>query len=165
MPDDLAPTVNRLIEAIATRLDEGKELPPSWFLIHRELRTVLPLVIPFNSAQEKYAAADKVRAMAYKMQCDCVIFVCEGWGLAHASPERYEQILASGGQIRDQPDAVDVILLNIETHDSLWMAQPKVTVRGKRRLLGPIEYMAGPELHALGAMQHYLPPKPGTTVQ
>lgn len=165
LPEAIAPFVRSAVKAIAMQLDEGKEVLPTWFLINREIGSMAPLVIPFENPEQKYCAAEMARHAAYQLQCDCVVFFCESWGLKTPTRERFEEIRAAGGQIRNEPDAYDCMLISIETYDGVWAAYPAVTTRGKHRILGPIEYMGGPDLMAAGTMSNYLPPKPGTTVQ
>lgn len=162
LPEDLVPLVAHALESVTERLDEGKDVPPTWFLINRELRAVLPLVIPFGNYEEKCRAAETVRALAYKMQCDCVIFFCEGWGLTRPNAEQAKRV-AETGSVRDEPDAVDILMVNVETYEGAWAAQPRVFEKGTRHELGPIELLDGGTL--MGRMSNWLPPKPGTTMQ
>lgn len=161
LPADIAELIETALQDARKWLHAGKQVPPTWFLLNRELGAMMPLPLPFRTAAEKHRAAQLVRDLAAKMSCDCVVFICEGWGLSRVDVATAER-LGRTGQVKDEPGAVDVLLVNVETYEGDWWAQPQVTTQGKERRLAPVVFRT--MSIAAGNMVGYLPPKPGTAV-
>jgi hypothetical protein len=167
LPVDVAVLLNDILDLVRETLDTGKAIIPTWFVVSRELRGVQAVPVPpFHNDRQKAIAGRMIREMIAMMQTalpiDCVVFICEGWGVTRKNDEAARN-LRETGNVRDEPDAVDVIMISIETYDGSWMAQPQVFQKDKRRELGPIELLDGEGF--IGRMTSWLPPKPGTTRQ
>lgn len=166
LPPDVAALLDGILEGIRSFLDKGETIIPTWFIASREMGAMHPVPVPFRNDRQKDIAARAIRELVSMMQqvtpIDCVAFICEGWGLTTQNDERGQR-LRETGNIRDEPDAVDIIMINIETYEGVWAAQPQVFQRDDRRELGPIEIRCFE--HFEGRMSNWLPPKPGTTRQ
>lgn len=159
LPDDLTLLLDALVESARETLAQGKQVPPTWFLINREIGSMMPLVMPFRDDNEKRAAANLVRATIKRAGCDCVVFVCEGWAKSMNRDDPNWDRINRTGNVRDEAGRIDVLMINVETYDGFWGAMPEVSEKGHRRELAPVEYKPSEQM---GAMSNFLPPKPGT---
>ena len=165
LPPDVASLLDGILDGVREFLDAGEAIIPTWFLAVREAGYCHPVPIPFRNENQKALAARAVRELIVMMQAamplDCVVFICEGWGVTRRNDEQAKRLMESGN-IRDEPDVVDILMIIIETYDGAWYAQPEVFKREDRRELGVIELLG--DGYTEGRMTNWLPPKPGKSV-
>ena len=160
LPADVAKLLDSALTLARETLAIGDEVPPTWYLMNREIGSAIMVVAPFRNDDEKYAAAHKIRHTATLSGCDCVVFICEGWAKPSLSTDPDFERLSRTGNIRDEPDRIDVLMINVETYDGFWGAMPEVFAKGRRRELAAVEFERGEQM---GAMSSWLPPRHDTT--
>jgi len=158
IPEDLRTLLAGIEKSVRAQLAEGKELPPAWFLLSRDLSAIMPVVVPFTSVESKDVAADFIRRLAKKSGADAVVFIVEAWGRKRkATEEEIKGFHDDGYAVRNDPERYDCISFLVETYEGSWMAMPAVTVGCKPRVLEPLEFMNW-DL-AEGRMTNFLPPR------
>lgn len=162
MPEAVEQIVASVFEQAKVLVADDGELMPVAFLIQIDTGAFMPMGLPFHDDKEKHMAMMALRAMAKKMQSDCVIFMCEAWGASatakNADEARAEtKRIAQTGNVRNQPGAYECLMINVETYNGNWIGMAKLVRDGKTRSFErpAFKYMRGGE----GMMMGYLPPR------
>jgi hypothetical protein len=108
----------------------------------------------------KEAAAQAVRALAKKQDADFVLWLDEAWLKAFTGSSKDEARRKReqyGGEVRDIPGRVDVVMFVLHTHAGVFVAQPlREEVEGKYTF-GAVTFEA--PMTAEGRVMSLLPPR------
>ncbi len=158
MPSDLEQIVGSVFrQALRIVADEGEMMPVGFVICFSEKKKILPVGVPFTNPEQKHACMMMLRMIAEKEQADCVVFMCEAWGKSTTKQDDVERIQKKGGRVSDEPDAFECLAVNVETYNGIWLAMPKLVVKGKLRSYEPPQFRFADGV--AGTMTGLLPPR------
>jgi hypothetical protein len=156
MPDDMAEVANVIIEVIRIHLESGEEIDATWFLIDRKEQKFLPLRFPLKSELHKIIVPMIIREIIADQKPDAVIMIAEAY--IRAFDKGVDVSKREYKNLRDDPEAREVITITVECTEGMWSGDPEITTleSGKRLIKeNPVKFDKI-EAHQ-GPMIGYLP--------
>jgi hypothetical protein len=157
--------LNKIIEQAQQNLKNHSQLLPIAFLISHENKKTELVGSNFSDVNEKDYFAETVRQRASKIQADAICFLAESWTV----PEKYqnkdmvESILQKYGQISNFPEKKEIVMINLETTDGLWIGMSDLKPAKKGKKIVGFKWMKSDNLH--GRFANLLPVKYATPKQ
>jgi hypothetical protein len=155
-PAAVAPLVEDVLTTCRAQLTEGP-VTATTYIVNSSAKTITPVEMYMPTEVAKDMSADVARWMAKNAKADATIAVSEAWSLSEQDSPRHAEIIKQYGSIGEYPGRLDILTVNVQTHDGVWMGRAPIITEGRARRFGPLEVVKAGKSD--GRFTNFLPPK------
>jgi hypothetical protein len=157
--------LSKIIKLAQQNLKNDSQLLPVAFLISHASKKTEILGSDFSNPEEKDFFAETVKQRANKMQADAICFLAESWTIPekYQKPDMVQSILKKYGSVSNFPERKEIVLINLETNEGVWVGMSDLKPAKKGKKMVGIKWMKSPELQ--GRFANLLPVKYPTPKQ
>ncbi len=155
--------LNMVIEKMQQNLKNFPKLLPVAFLLNNETNKTQIIGMPFRNEEDKESCAAMLKDRAIEMQADAICFLSEAWTLPekYRTKEMIDSILQQYGEIANFPERMEIVTIQLETYEGIWMATGSIREAKKGRKISGLRWMNANQ--AEGRFVHLLPSKEDKT--
>lgn len=114
IPEKYREAVQNFFEVVKTNAESSQMLIPVVIFFNTKDGTQVPMIAAFQNDEQKLAFATIIKEVSKKFKPDLVVSAFESYVVKNPSGK------LRTGEIKDYPDAYEVILVSVETRNGSW---------------------------------------------